>query len=57
MTKNGNFMDTLWTAAAIRQEGNLNSKRLWVCKALSKIITQAPVPRYTRSLKTLIHLL
>ena len=30
-------MDTLWTAAAIRQEGNLNSKRLQARKALSKI--------------------
>ena len=50
-------MDTLWTAAAIRQEGNFNNKRLWVCKALSKITVQVLTPKYTKSLKTLVHLL
>ena len=44
-------------AAAIRQEGNLNSKRLWACKALSKITIQALIPRCTKSLKTFIYLL
>ena len=44
-------------AAAIRQEGNLNSKRLQACKALSKTTIQALVLRYTKSLKTLIYLL
>ena len=50
-------MDTLWTVAAIRQEGNLNSKRLRARKALNKMTIQALVPRYTKSLKTLTHLL
>ena len=44
-------------AAAIRQEGTLNSKRLQAHKALNKITIQALAPRYTKSLKTLIHLL
>ena len=44
-------------AAAIRQEGNLNSKKLQVYKALNKITVQALVLKYTRSLKTLIYLL
>ena len=44
-------------AAAIRQKGNLNSKRLQVCKALNKTTVQAPVLRYTRSSKTFIYLL
>ena len=57
MTKNGNSTDTLWMAAAIRQEGNLNSKRLWAYKALSKTTIQAPALRCIRSLKTFIHLL
>ena len=44
-------------AAATRQEGNLNSKRLQAHKAPSKTTIQALAPRYTRSLKTLAHLL
>ena len=55
--QNGNSTDTLWTAAATRQEGNLNSERLRARKALSKTTVRAPAPRYTRSLKTLAHLL
>jgi hypothetical protein len=44
-------------AAAIRQEGNLNSKRLQVCKVPNKTTVRALASRYTRSSKTLIHLL
>ena len=44
-------------AVTTRQKGNLNSKRLRACKALNKTTVQAPVLKYTRSLKTLIHLL
>ena len=44
-------------AAAIKQEGNFNSKRLQIYKTLSKMTIQAPVFRYIRSLKTLIYLL
>jgi hypothetical protein len=50
-------MDTLWTATAIRQEGNLNSKRLRAYKALNKTTVQALAPKYTKSLKTFIYLL
>ena len=50
-------MDTLWTAAAIRQEGNFNSERLQARKVLSKTTIQAPAFRYIRSLKTFTHLL
>jgi hypothetical protein len=44
-------------AIAIRQEGNFNSKRLRACKVLNKMTIRAPVLKYTKSLKTLIHLL
>ena len=44
-------------AAAIRQKGNFDSKRLQVYKALNKMTIQALVLRYTKSSKTFIHLL
>ena len=44
-------------AATIKQEGNLNNKRLQIYKTLSKTTIQALIPKYTKSLKTLIHLL
>ena len=40
----------------MRQEGNLNSKKLRAYKDLSKITAQALVPKYIKSLKTLLYL-
>ena len=52
---NGNSIETLWKAVALRQKGPSNSKKLWAYKALNKTTVYALVPRYIKSLKTLTH--
>src|SRR6266568_7221362 len=53
---NGNPMDTLWKAVAIRQEGPSNNKRLRIYKCPNKMTERALAPRCTASSKTLVHL-